>query len=80
MFPCLLGEMRKVFLQVKGRAGYIFEVFPLAEEQVFVSAWLIPIGCRLQYLLEIHLYIGVLVLSGLGLIIYFRLCLWYLPC
>jgi hypothetical protein len=52
----------------------------LAEEQVFVSAWLIPIGCRLQYLLEIHLYIGVLVLSGLGLIIYFRLCLWYLPC
>jgi len=38
MFPCLLGEMRKVFLQVKGRAGYIFEVFPLAEEQVFVSA------------------------------------------
>lgn len=79
MFPGLLWEVRKVLLHIERRISDVFEIFSLAEKEVFICARLIPVCCCFQYLLEIHFNVSILVLPNLTLVS-FWLCLWSLPC
>lgn len=71
----LVCERRQKILDIKRRRGYILEILSLAEEHILISARLfITISCCLEYLLEVHLPIGIL--SNLSIVSDFRLCFW----
>ena len=71
----LVCERREKILDIKRRRGYILEILSLAEEHILISARLfITISCCLEYLLEVHLPIGIL--SNLSIVSDFRLCFW----
>lgn len=71
----LVCERRQKILDIKRRRGYILEILSLAEEQILIRAWLfITISCCLEYLLEVHLTVGIL--ANLSIMSDFRLCFW----